>query len=92
MSAPLWTSAEAEAATGGTGSRAWQATGLSIDLRGEGDYDTQFKRALELNATHTVRLERQPDGALVAKLKHLATRSETVLQPDELIARLTTKP
>ena len=33
MSAPLWTSAEAEAATGGTGSRAWQATGLSIDSR-----------------------------------------------------------
>ncbi|MEY2825516.1 MAG: hypothetical protein RLZ64_2054, partial [Pseudomonadota bacterium] len=23
------------------------ATGLSIDLRGEGDYDTQFKRALD---------------------------------------------
>jgi len=29
----LWTSAEAEAATGGAGNRAWRASGLSIDSR-----------------------------------------------------------
>jgi UDP-N-acetylmuramoyl-tripeptide--D-alanyl-D-alanine ligase len=31
--ATLWTSAEAEAATGGRGTRPWRATGLSIDSR-----------------------------------------------------------
>jgi UDP-N-acetylmuramoyl-tripeptide--D-alanyl-D-alanine ligase len=33
MSAPLWTSAEAAAATGGTSARDWRATGVSIDSR-----------------------------------------------------------
>jgi UDP-N-acetylmuramoyl-tripeptide--D-alanyl-D-alanine ligase len=33
MSAPLWTSAEAAAATGGTSTRDWAATGVSIDSR-----------------------------------------------------------
>ena len=34
MNAPLWTSAEAEAATGGHSTAAWQAAGISIDSRG----------------------------------------------------------
>ena len=46
--------------------------------------DKQFKRALELNAVHTVRLERQPDGSQLAKLKHLKTREEVPLQPSEV--------
>src|SRR5688500_3142639 len=33
MSAPLWTSAEAAAATGGTSTRDWAATGVTIDSR-----------------------------------------------------------
>ena len=33
MSAPLWTSAEAAAATGGASTREWAATGVSIDSR-----------------------------------------------------------
>src|SRR5829696_8265818 len=33
MSAPLWTSAEAAAATGGTSARSWTASGVSIDSR-----------------------------------------------------------
>ncbi len=33
MSATLWTSAEAEAATGGRGNRAWRASGVAIDSR-----------------------------------------------------------
>jgi UDP-N-acetylmuramoyl-tripeptide--D-alanyl-D-alanine ligase len=33
MSAPLWTSTEAAAATGGTSARSWTASGVSIDSR-----------------------------------------------------------
>ncbi len=50
--------------------------------------DKQFKRALELNAAHTIRLERQPDGSLLAKLKHLKTREESTLSPAEIVSRL----
>ena len=46
--------------------------------------DKQFKRALELKAKQTVRLERGKDGTLVAKVKNLATREETVCAPDAL--------
>ena len=42
--------------------------------------DKQFKRALELKAKETVRLERGADGTVVAKVKNLATREERVMQ------------
>jgi histidyl-tRNA synthetase len=38
--------------------------------------DKQFKRALELKAKQTVRLERGADGNVSARIKDLATRSE----------------
>jgi histidyl-tRNA synthetase len=38
--------------------------------------DKQFKRALELKAKQTVRLERTADGAMMARVKNLATREE----------------
>lgn len=41
--------------------------------------DKQFKRALELRASYTFKLERQPDGEIVVKLKNLATREEKTL-------------
>lgn len=47
--------------------------------------DKQFKRALELGAGRTVRLERGPDGIALARIKDLATRSETVLPPADLV-------
>ena len=37
--APLWTSADAEAATGGRATRSWQASGVSIDSRSAGPGD-----------------------------------------------------
>jgi histidyl-tRNA synthetase len=40
--------------------------------------DKQFKRALELKARHTVRVERNAE-AIIAKVKNLATRAEQVL-------------
>ena len=42
--------------------------------------DKQFKRALELNATHTMKLERTATGELVGRLKNLKTREEKIIQ------------
>ena len=44
----------------------------------------QFKRALELGATRTVRLERGADGTVVAKIKDLKTREEKRVAPGEV--------
>lgn len=41
--------------------------------------DKQFKRALELQALYTFRLERSTDDNLVVKYKNLATRQEKVI-------------
>ena len=46
--------------------------------------DKQFKRALELGATRTVRLERGADGTVVAKIKDLKTREEKWVAPGEV--------
>jgi histidyl-tRNA synthetase len=53
--------------------------------------DKQFKRALESNAARTIRLERRPDGTLLARVKHLATRAETILPSSEVPATLQAK-
>jgi histidyl-tRNA synthetase len=68
---------------------------LLTDLRSAGvavDYsltplkpDKQFKRAVELNAAFTCRLERAPDGSLQSRLKNLRTREEKTLAPAELL-------
>ncbi len=62
---------------------------LITDLRGAGkvvEYsftpskaDKQFKRAMELNAANTARIERSADGALQVKVKSLRTREERVV-------------
>jgi histidyl-tRNA synthetase len=44
--------------------------------------DKQFKRAMELKAKQTVRLERSEDGSVVARVKNLATREEYICAPD----------
>jgi len=72
--------------------------GLIQTLRDQGwsvDYsftpakaDKQFRRALELEAGHTVRLERGEDGGVRARIRHLATRSEVVVDPAEVVAQL----
>lgn len=48
--------------------------------------DKQFKRALELGAGHTLRLERGEAG-LVVKLKDLGTREEVVMGVEDLLRR-----
>jgi len=71
---------------------------LVTDLRAAGqvvDYcftptkpDKQFKRALECGAKRTLRLERTDAGALQAKIKELATRSEQTIAAHDIIATL----
>jgi histidyl-tRNA synthetase len=50
--------------------------------------DKQFKRALELKATWTVKLENRLDGEPLARLKDLRTRSESVLSPADVAAEV----
>ncbi|MDB6029111.1 MAG: histidyl-tRNA synthetase [Verrucomicrobiales bacterium] len=50
--------------------------------------DKQFKRAMELNAIHTMKLERGPTGALVGRLKNLKTREEKTIQSPEGLSGL----
>jgi len=67
---------------------------LITDLRGAGkvvEYsftpskaDKQFKRAMELNAANTARLERTADGVLQVKIKNLRTREEKIVGMTEV--------
>jgi histidyl-tRNA synthetase len=50
--------------------------------------DKQFKRAMELKAAYTVRLERDPSGGVLAKTKNLKTREERASMPGEVAASL----
>ena len=74
---------------------------LVHDLRGAGlaiDYpltpakaDKQFKRAQEMKAAHTVRLERADTGELVARFKQMATRKEKVVALAQAVEHLRRK-
>jgi histidyl-tRNA synthetase len=54
--------------------------------------DRQFKRALELKASWTVRLEPRPEGGVNARLKRLADRSEQSLAVEDAVAAIARKP
>jgi histidyl-tRNA synthetase len=72
---------------------ALRAAGLAADYPlAPTKSDKQFKRALEAGARHTVRLERQPDGTVCARLKSLSTRAEEILPPDRVAERLKGPP
>jgi histidyl-tRNA synthetase len=45
--------------------------------------DKQFRRAIELNARFTVRVEREAVGQIVVKIKDLRTREENGVPLDE---------
>lgn len=53
--------------------------------------DKQFKRAQELKAANTIKLERGQDGQVVARLRSLKAREEKTLSPDELVKELRPK-
>ena len=48
----------------------------------------QFKRAQELNARWSVRLESLPGGAVTAKIKNLQTREEKSVSPADVVSQL----
>ena len=50
--------------------------------------DKQFKRALELKASYTVKLERTGTAALQANYKNLKTRAENSKPPNDIAATL----
>jgi histidyl-tRNA synthetase len=77
-----------------------QSLKLIHDLRSAGhsvDYsltpakpDKQFKRAQEIGAPHTTKLERNPAGELVVKIKNLRTREEKIMPPEETASHFKT--
>jgi histidyl-tRNA synthetase len=54
-----------------------RSAGLAVDYSfTPGKSDKQFKRAQELKAVHTLKLERNQSGEIMAKIKNLKTREE----------------
>ena len=47
--------------------------------------DKQFKRAQELQAAHTIKLERLPTGELQARVKNLKSREEKTVSPGDAV-------
>lgn len=45
--------------------------------------DKQFKRALDLNATWTMRIERQAQSGMRVRIRNLRTREERLVEPEE---------
>lgn len=50
--------------------------------------DKQFKRAIELNAAYTIKLERDAAGEIQLRFKNLKTREEQVVNPAEAASHL----
>jgi histidyl-tRNA synthetase len=66
-----------------------RAAGLVVDYSlTPAKSDKQFKRAQELKAAHTIKLERNQAGELLAKIKDLKTRQEAVVPATEAVVRL----
>ena len=59
-----------------------RAAGLAVDYSfTAAKSDKQFKRAQELKAAHTIKLERNQAGERVARIKSLRTRQEALVPP-----------
>jgi histidyl-tRNA synthetase len=66
-----------------------RAAGLAVDYcLTPAKSDKQFKRAQELRARETIKLERDSTGALLAKVKNLKMRQETVVPLADAAAQL----
>jgi histidyl-tRNA synthetase len=69
-----------------------RAAGLAVDYSlTPAKADKQFKRAQEMKAAHTVRLERTDAGELVARFKQMATRKEKVVALAQAVEHLRRK-
>src|SRR5262249_26329266 len=61
-----------------------RSAGLAVDYSlTPAKSDKQFKRAQELNAAFTLRLEWNPAGDLNVKIKNLKTREENTVSPND---------
>ena len=59
-----------------------RSAGLAVDFSlTPAKPDKQFKRAQELKAAYTARLEKSPTNELLVKIRNLKTREETSLNP-----------
>src|SRR5262249_27579658 len=66
-----------------------RCAGLAVDYPlGPAKPDKQFKRAQELKATHSIRLERNQNGELAARIRNLQTRNERTIPPGEAAQHL----
>jgi histidyl-tRNA synthetase len=67
-----------------------RAAGLAVDYSlAPAKSDKQFKRAQELKAACTVRLDRSADGALLARIRHFKSGQERRVAPAEAAAAVT---
>jgi UDP-N-acetylmuramoyl-tripeptide--D-alanyl-D-alanine ligase len=75
MSTPLWTSAEAAAATGGQVAGDWSATGISIDSRtvAEGDLFVALSAARDGHDFVADALAKGAVAALVSRVPRVST-------------------
>jgi histidyl-tRNA synthetase len=63
-----------------------RAAGLAVDYPlVPAKSDKQFKRAQELKAGHTIKLERSPSGEVLAKIKNLRSREEKTASTAEAV-------
>jgi histidyl-tRNA synthetase len=70
-----------------------RSAGLSVDYSlTAAKSDKQFKRAQELKAAHTLKLEANPSGELTARIRNLQSREEWTGNPTEAASRLRSKP
>ncbi|MCX6925518.1 MAG: His/Gly/Thr/Pro-type tRNA ligase C-terminal domain-containing protein, partial [Verrucomicrobia bacterium] len=66
-----------------------RAAGLVVDYSlTPAKSDKQFKRAQELKAAHTIKIERNQTGELQARMKSLKTRQEAIVPLADAPARL----
>lgn len=67
----------------------WRAFGLAVEYPlTPAKSDKQFKRAQELKAGHTAKLEKSPAGELLVKVKNLGTREEKTAPPADAARQL----
>jgi UDP-N-acetylmuramoyl-tripeptide--D-alanyl-D-alanine ligase len=89
MTAPLWTSAEIAASTGGRATRAFAATGVSIDTRtlARGDLFVALTDARDGHDFVRTALDKGSAGALVSRIPPGCTEADPlVVVPDVLTA------
>lgn len=67
----------------------WRALGLAVEYPlTPAKSDKQFKRAQELKAAHTAKLEKSPGGELLVKVKNLGNREEKTTAPADAARQL----